>query len=324
MTKDLFSFLALFFLLPFLVFGQIPKGHFLDSDGQLKSFKQKNENLYHYAVLSELPFTNDCGSGLSEKEQIACSEKNLRGFIYPKISSSEIDFEGNVYVYLTITEDAGITDLMVKSYPNSETTNNLIKEAIKELEFRPGKFDNEIVKSRLWTYFTFPSSSNELLSVSLEKMLKKNNQKYEDYENLIFDASRYIFSNPVYPNGTEFRAALGIIDFWKDKDTGLNIPIFGNLYSALPEKGPHRYFYMVAMMEYILTEKLEKNRILKCVKIEGQEYRNQEDVKEVQLGGAKILLSFIGNEKNNLPMNSQTKKFFKAFEKGNLEDKLFE
>lgn len=289
---------------------------------KVKPFKQEKEGIYHYAVLTELPFENDCGSGLSEKEQIACSEKNLRNFIYPKLSS-EIKFKGNVYVYLTITEDAQATDVAVSSYPNSESTNNLIKQALNSINFKPGKFENKIVKSRLWTSFTFPSSSNELFSLSLAKMQKDENPKYENYENLIFDASQYIFSNPVYPNGTEFKSAAQIVGFWMNKDTGMGIPTFGSFFTALTNENKQQFLYTVAMLNYGLDQKINGNRILECKPKEGQKYSEQEDVREVQLGGAKILLEFIGNEQNNVPMTSKTKKYYKAYEKNELDTELF-
>ncbi|MEN3323469.1 hypothetical protein VP395_06995 [Mariniflexile soesokkakense] len=328
MKKYKLYILTFLLLFPVFAIGQIPNGHFLDADKttekgyKVKPFKQEKEGIYHYAILTELPFKNDCDSGLSEKEQIACSEKNLRNFIYPKLSS-EINFKGNVYIYLTITEDAQISDITVSSYPNSELTNKLIEEAIKKVEFKPAKFENEIVKSRLWTSFTFPSSSKELFSESFEKMKQDENPEYKNYENLIFDASNYVFSNPIYPNGTEFGAANKIIGFWKNKDTGLNIPIGSDFYKVLTNQKQQQYLYMIAMMNYSLDQKINHNRILECKPIEGQKYSEQEDVKEVQLGGAKILLEFIGNAKNNVPMTSKTKIFYKAYEKNKLDKELF-
>jgi hypothetical protein len=328
MKKYNLNILTFLLLIPIFTFGQIPKGHFLDADKtaergfKVKPFKQEKEGIYHYAVLTELPFENDCDSGLSEKEQIACSENNLRNFIYPKLSS-EIKFNGNIYVYLTVTEDSKVTDVTVSSYPNSESTNNLIKEALNSIEFRPGKFENEIVKSRLWTSFTFPSSSNELFSVSLAKMKEDENPEYVDYENLIFDASQYIFSNPVYPNGTEFKSATQIVGFWMNKDIGMGIPTFGKFYDALTNDNKQQFLYAVAMINYGLDQKINHNRILECKPKDGQKYSQQEDVKEVQLGGANILLEFIGNKENNVPMTSKTKKFYKSYEKGELEEQLF-
>jgi hypothetical protein len=327
MKKNKLNILTFLLLIPFIGIGQIPKGHFLDADKtaergyKVKPFKQEKEGIYHYAVLTELPFENDCDSGLSEKEQIACSEQNLRNFIYPKLPSN-IEFKGNVYVYLTVTEDSQVENVTVSSYPNSESMNELITEALNSIKFKTGKFNDKIVKSRLWTSFTFPSSSNELFSVSLEKMKNEENPKYEDYENLIFDASQYIFSNPVYPNGTEFKSATQIVGFWMNKDIGMGIPTFGKFYDALTNENKQQFLYVVAMINYGLDQKINHNRILECKPKDGQKFSAQEDVKEVQLGGAKILLEFIGDNENNVPMNSKTKKYYKAYEKGELEEKI--
>ncbi|TXD81152.1 hypothetical protein ESY86_19180 [Subsaximicrobium wynnwilliamsii] len=66
--------LTLLLLIPILAIGQIPKGHFLDADDSTESgykskpFIQDKEGIYHYAVLTALPFDNDCASGLSEEK----------------------------------------------------------------------------------------------------------------------------------------------------------------------------------------------------------------------------------------------------------------
>ncbi len=329
MKKNKLNILTILLLIPFIGIGQIPKGHFLDADKtaekgyKVKPFKQEKEGIYHYAVLTELPFENDCDSGLSEKEQIACSEQILRNFIYPKLPS-EIEFKGNVYAYLTVNENSEVKNVTVNSYPKSEPTNDIIIKAINSIKFKPGKFNDKIVQSRLWTSFTFPSSSNELFSVSLKKMKNDENPKYEDYENLVFDASQYIFSNPIYPNGTEFRAATVIIDSWLDVPTDMNLPTFGGFYESLDQRINQKFLYIVAMMNYQLNQKINFDRVLKCEKITGQKYSEQEDVKEVQLEGAKILLKFMGDDKNNVSMTSKTKKYYKAFKKGELEEKIFE
>lgn len=328
MDKHKLSFLTILLFIPLLSNGQILKGHFLDADDsdkrgyKEKPFIQEKEGIYHYAVLTELPFENDCISGLSEKEQIACSERNLRKLIYQKLTS-ENNFKGNVYIYLTVTKDAEITDLSVNSYPESKTTNELIKEATENIEVKSGKYNSNSVISRLWTSFTFPSSSKELLSESLEKMQEDKNTEYEKYKKLIFDATQYIFSNPVYPNGKQFISAVKIVSFWMNKETGMGVPTFGKFFTALTNKEKQQFLYTVAMMNYELDQKLNHDRILKCKPIEGQKYSEQEDVKEVQLEGAKILLEYIGNEKNNVPMNSKTKKYYKAFEKNKLDEKFF-
>lgn len=160
MNKYKLIFLTILLLIPIFAIGQIPKGHFLDADDsadkgyKLKPFKQKKKGIYHYAILSELPFENDCESGISEKKQIACAERNLNRLISEKMNS-ESEFKGNVYVYLTVTEKAKIIDIKVKSYPQSDEIDKLIKEATEKINVKPGKYKRKTVKSRLWTSFKF-------------------------------------------------------------------------------------------------------------------------------------------------------------------------
>lgn len=160
MKKYKLNFLTILLLIPMLAIGQIPKGHFLDADDsaekgyKLKPFKQKKEGIYHQAILTELPFENDCENGISEKEQIACAEKNLNGLINEKLNS-ETEFKGYVFIYLTVTEKAEIIDIKVKSYPQSDEIDILVKQATEEIKIRTAKYKNKIVKSRLWTKLEF-------------------------------------------------------------------------------------------------------------------------------------------------------------------------
>ncbi|MDX6748124.1 hypothetical protein SHK09_15105 [Polaribacter sp. PL03] len=154
------TFLTILLLIPIFSFGQIPKGHFLDADDstekgyKLKPFKQKKEGIYHYAILTELPFENNCGKRISEKEQITCSEKNLKKLISENLKS-ETEFKGSVYVYLTVTKKAEIIDIKVKSYPQSNEIDKLIKEATEKITVKAGKYKRKTVNSRLWTSFKF-------------------------------------------------------------------------------------------------------------------------------------------------------------------------
>lgn len=160
MMKYKLTFLTILLLIPVISFGQIPKGHFLDADDsaekgyKIKPFKQKKEGIYHYAILTELPFENDCGKKISEKEQIDCSEKNLKALISEKLNS-EIKFKGSVYVYLTVSKKAEIFDIKVKSYPKSDEIDKLVKEATEKINVKAGKYRRKTVNSRLWTSFKF-------------------------------------------------------------------------------------------------------------------------------------------------------------------------
>ncbi len=150
----------IFVLTPTLIFGQIPKGHFLDADStgekgaKIKPFIQKEKGIYHYAVLSQLPFENNCSKRLSEKKKINCSEDALSELIRRNIKSNS-DYKGRVYVYLTVTEKSEITDVDVTSYPESIETNLIVKNATESLNVRPAEYKSKIVKARLWTFLVF-------------------------------------------------------------------------------------------------------------------------------------------------------------------------
>ena len=158
--KQKIVFFNVLFFITFFSFGQIPKGHFIDADDssnkgfKLKPFIQKDKGIYHYAILTNLPFENRCEKGSSEKEQIECSEEVLNIMIKKNIDK-RIDYLGSVYVYLTITKRAEIADIKIKSYPQSNEINKLILDAVKKIKVRPGEYKGKKVVSRLWTSLIF-------------------------------------------------------------------------------------------------------------------------------------------------------------------------
>ncbi|RKF03053.1 hypothetical protein C8N26_2427 [Tenacibaculum lutimaris] len=160
------------------------------------------------------------------------------------------------------------------------------------------------------------------LSESLNNMKADENPEYKNYEPLLFKATKYIFDNPVNVKSKEFISATQIVGFWMNKDTGMGIPTFGDFFTSLTNENQQQFLYTVAMIHYGLDQKINHGRILTCKKINGQKYSEQEDVREVQIGGAKILLEYIGDKNNNVPINSKTKKYVKAYKKEKL-DKMF-
>lgn len=161
--------------------------------------------------------------------------------------------------------------------------------------------------------------SNAQMTAPLNEMKADKNPEYKTYEPLIYKATNYIFDHPVDVTSQEFISATQIVGFWMNKDTGMNIPTFGNFFTALTNKNQQQFLYTIAMINYGLDQKINHDRILKCEKIKRQKFSEQEDVKEVQLGGAKILLEYIGNRNNNVPINSKTRTYLKAYEKNELE-----
>lgn len=176
----------------------------------------------------------------------------------------------------------------------------------------------------LLALISIPVVCHSQLSDSLKKMESDSEPEFADYEQILYEATEYIFDNPVNFKSQEFVSACRIVDFWKNEDTGINVPIFGSFYNSLNSQSNQRYFYMIAIMNYILSEKLNNNRLLINVKIEGQKYSEQEDVRESQIEGARIFLDYVTNENNRMPLNSESKKYLKAHKKGELSEMFFE
>lgn len=154
-------------------------------------------------------------------------------------------------------------------------------------------------------------------------MASDEKAEYENYEDLIFDATTYIFNNPVDQSSPEFVFATQIVGFWMDKDTGMNIPTFGDFFTSLGNDDHQQFLYAIAMIRYGLDQKITHNRILSGKKQKRKKYYEQEDVREVQLGGARILLEYIGKESNNVPVPAAAQKYLEAYKTNQLESKLF-
>ncbi|MEM6721776.1 MAG: hypothetical protein AAF611_20780 [Bacteroidota bacterium] len=323
MNTNTWRLLLLVGLFPLVTFSQ----NFLDAKDK-KSTKaaivpmiQKDKELYHYSKVTSLPFENDCADDLNEEALAKCSERHLRKMIFENLDL-HVDFQGSAYVYLTVTKDGEITDIAAINYPRTVDLSDNFIDAVEKLSVKPGKINENVINTRLWTSFSFPSSSEELLSESLAKMKADENATYEKYENLLFDASQYIFALPVFEEGIECNAAFDIVRFWMNKDTETAIPLGGKFYESLTNN--QKFLYVAAVLKYQLGQKKNEGRLLACKPIEGQVYKEQEDVKEVQLEAAKILLNYIADKENNVPMKSKTKKFYKAMKRGKLAEKLFD
>ncbi len=178
-------------------------------------------------------------------------------------------------------------------------------------------------KLHLILLFILPIAVFGQLSESLNEMKADENPEYKNYEPLLFKATEYIFDNPVNRKSKEFISATQIVGFWMNRDTGMGTPTFGEFFTSLTNENQQQFLYTVAMINYGLDQKINHDRLLKCAKIDGQKYSEQDDVREVQLGGAKILLEYIGEKQNNVPINSKTEKYLKAYKKGKLDEIFF-
>lgn len=146
---------------------------------------------------------------------------------------------------------------------------------------------------------------------------------YDDYEPLLYKATNHILTNIPDTKSEDFFFATKIVSFWMDKDTGYSMPTFGNLFESLKTDSKQRFLNVVSLMHYLLTQKIEHNRLIIFKKIEGKKYSELEDVREVQFEGAKILLKYLDDNKSYLSISSKTKKFIKANKKETLKDMMF-
>lgn len=169
-----------------------------------------------------------------------------------------------------------------------------------------------------------PAISSAQFQKAFEEMASDGKAEYKNYEDLVFDASTYIFNNPVDQGSANFVYATQIVGFWLDKDTGINIPAFGNFFESLGNENHQQFLYAIAMVHYGLDMKINHNRVLSAKKQKGKKYNEQEDVREVQLEGAKILLGYIGKESNNVPVPAKAREYLEAYKNNELEIKLFQ
>ncbi|KQC33055.1 hypothetical protein AAU57_06790 [Nonlabens sp. YIK11] len=158
------------------------------------------------------------------------------------------------------------------------------------------------------------------LSDSYDEMLSESDPAYEEYEPIILKASEYVFTQPINSRSKEYIAAHRIIEYWKNKDTGMGIPLGNEFYDTLTNEKGLQYYYMISMMQYQLDQKINNNRVLSCIPVPGEIYKDQDDVSEVQLEGAKILLEYISDKLNKVSVNAATKEYVKAYKKGKLKD----
>ena len=156
------------------------------------------------------------------------------------------------------------------------------------------------------------------------KIKEFKNPSIEDYEQMVFESTQYLLSNPVDKNSAEFVSASKVVCFWMHQDTGYGIPLGGNFYYKLRNDDNQQYFYAVSMVNYLLDQKINHKRILNCLPVIGQNYSEQEDVKEVRFKAAEIFLAFAKKRKNNIKLTVRARKYLKHYRKGTLNEKFLE
>lgn len=172
--------------------------------------------------------------------------------------------------------------------------------------------------------FTATSVSFAQTQKKITKIKEFKNPSIEDYEQMVFEASEYLLSHPVDKSCAIFVSSCKIVSFWIHQDTGFGMPLGGNFYYKLRNNDNQQYFYAVSIVNYLLDQKINHNRILKCLPIKGQNYSEQEDVQEVRLKAAEIFLGFAKKRKNNIKLTLRSRKYLKHLRRGDLDEKFME
>jgi flavodoxin len=176
----------------------------------------------------------------------------------------------------------------------------------------------------LLAFFFFSTSIFAQFETKFKEMSDVQNPNFNDYDDLVFESTTYIFNHAIDEKSDELKYAKKIAQFWMDRDTGFGMPIFGTFYMSLEKQSNQRFYYILAMMHYNLIQKIENNRLVLFTKVEGVKFSELPEVKEVQLEGAKILLNYSQQEKNNLKLSSNCEKYIVANREGNLEKIFFQ
>ncbi|WP_298119417.1 hypothetical protein [Flavobacterium sp.] len=172
-------------------------------------------------------------------------------------------------------------------------------------------------------FYFLPFIMLSQFKIKFKEMEKVENPSFNNYDKLVFEATTYIFSNPMNPKSEEFLYAAKIAQFWMNKDTEFGIPTFGEFYNKLTKENNQQFMYILSMMHYNLIQKIEKNRIIKFVKVEGIKFSDLPEVREVQYEGAKIFLDYSKQIENNLPLNNDMQIYIDANNNGKLQELMF-
>ena len=169
-----------------------------------------------------------------------------------------------------------------------------------------------------------PTLINAQFKAKFDTMNKVENPNFNDYDKLVYEATKYIFSNPANNKSEECFYAMKIAQFWMDKDTEFPLPTFGKFFSKLTKENNERFYYIISLLHYNLIQKIDNNRLLKCLPIEGKKFFELPEVKEIQIESAKIFLNYAADDNNKFKLNAELKLYVESMKEGKLESVFFE
>ena len=115
----------------------------------LKLSPKEQGELVHFTVVDKVPFRNKCDS-FKGKEKTSCYEQSLRNQILEKIDSNE-KYDGEMYVWFTVTKKGDLIDVQTKGYPASPVFEEKIVTAVKKLNLGKSTYKGKPVNVRCYT-----------------------------------------------------------------------------------------------------------------------------------------------------------------------------
>ena len=153
----------------------------------------------------------------------------------------------------------------------------------------------------------------------------ENSDQYNTVEREILNASKNILFQPFSVKDKDKMDAIKAVDRWLVYTDDYTFPVMGKLYNAIKNDEYLVSLYKTSMVNYILDQKLNYNRVITCNinPPKGKTYLEQNDVRELHYEAAVILINFL-KENKELDQGKDFKNIVNAYQEKNLRKVLFE
>jgi len=153
----------------------------------------------------------------------------------------------------------------------------------------------------------------------------ENNKMYDTVELEILKATKHILFEPYSVNDKDKTDAIKSVDRWLKYTNNHTFPVMGKLYNSIKNEEHLVLLYKSSMVNYILDQKLNYNRMITCNinPPKGKTYLEQNDVRELHFESAVIFINYL-KENNELNQGKDFSKIVASYENKELRKILFE
>ena len=172
--------------------------------------------------------------------------------------------------------------------------------------------------------FTICTFSQEHTALLKKMEAYDNNKMYNNIEREILNTTKYILFQPFNVTDKDKLDALEAVNRWSLYTDNHTFPIMGTLHEAIKDDVYLVSLYKTAMVNYILDQKLNYNRMITCHinPPKGKTYLMQNDVQELHYESAIIFINYL-KENNELKHGKGFSKIVASNKQNNLRKELF-